>query len=726
MTSKKLLINGLSTPKKRLNVMLENNKNRLNIDRAVIIISALLIIVNTLIDSPWFLKMPFFIIWVFFVAWTFGSRLASKINRFEQLLFGLLFLLSAAGILLSITYLSLFINVWIVCLIVLVFTLLAINQIHEPFPVISKIKLPEWRDWTSILISTVVIGDACLIILYTQIQTNEAIMSPWDYFGLAPFILFTITTWALIMIAKERKDNLSVWLSIFHFFTAFSVATIAYKYGFGFDPFLHRAAEEAIYSDWALNPKQLLYTGQYTLVVALKYLTGLSIWNLDRWLLSLLASLTLPPIAFFSLRDGWKMGSTSAKMFIPVILIFPFLPLVFTVPNNLTILMLLWVIFLLPLRNKLPQLDILLFSIGVFALLVHPLIGVPTFLLTTFYIIWDRAGDDQQLIKRFIEVIFLIAIITVVPILFAVYNFLQGQDPIINFDIFSRFENFLGLFKDPFQPPWNVPLIWEILYDFSRYGSLFISAAALLIYSLTQIQQKLPARTPYCIFYFGSFIMLILLSTLFIFKDIISYEQSEFAFRVLQSLYFVTIPFIIFFLHRLWQTKIYQSYIIQSVTALLLASMITVSWYMSYPQSNPKNISSGPGVRQADIEAVHFLEDLSNGKPYFVLSNQMTSAAAIQEFGFAQYFETPNGSELWYAIPTGGPMYQYYLEMFYGPSREIMQQASDFSGIETGYYLIYDYWQNEEDSWQQELKAADNRYVIDESRVIIIEYDFKN
>ena len=47
--------------------------------------------------------------------------------------------------------------------------------------------------------------------------------------------------------------------------------------------------------------------------------------------------------------------------------------------------------------------------------------------------------------------------------------------------------------------------------------------------------------------------------------------------------------------------------------------------------------------------------------PYIVLANQSVSAAALLRFGFHTYY----GAQFYYAIPTGAPLYQSYLDMVY-------------------------------------------------------------
>ncbi|MEK7084130.1 MAG: hypothetical protein AAB932_02775, partial [Patescibacteria group bacterium] len=99
-------------------------------------------------------------------------------------------------------------------------------------------------------------------------------------------------------------------------------------------------------------------------------------------------------------------------------------------------------------------------------------------------------------------------------------------------------------------------------------------------------------------------------------------------------------------------------------------------------------------VRDADIEAVHFIDEHNQGeKNYIVLTNQAVAAAALKEFGFAKYHETPSGEHYFYSIPTGGPLYQFFRNMVYdSPKKEWMLQAMNFAGVPRAYFIHTNYW----------------------------------
>ncbi|MCR4312142.1 MAG: hypothetical protein NUV56_02545, partial [Candidatus Uhrbacteria bacterium] len=165
------------------------------------------------------------------------------------------------------------------------------------------------------------------------------------------------------------------------------------------------------------------------------------------------------------------------------------------------------------------------------------------------------------------------------------------------------------------------------------------------------------------------------------------HEQHEFALRLLQSIYIVPIALVPLAVAKL-ANKLYA----QTIAGVALCFFATASWYFSYPQFNAKFAYYSPSVSQYDVAAVRFMETHSDGSSYLVLSNQMTSAAALQEFGFARYAELSGEEILWYAIPTGGKLYEYYLATIstgdIGRIRELMTRAN----VDRIYLVMYAYW----------------------------------
>ena len=158
---------------------------------------------------------------------------------------------------------------------------------------------------------------AAYVILYLisfsylfKYSTQESILSPWEILPKTFFLIFVLLN-ILLLIILLNKDNegnapfsfsptyrLTV-LSL-HSFLIFSIALIVYKIGYGFDPFVHRASENALSDLGYILPKPLYYIGQYVLVVFYEKILFLKISLIDKLLTPLLAALTLPTIIYYS------------------------------------------------------------------------------------------------------------------------------------------------------------------------------------------------------------------------------------------------------------------------------------------------------------------------------------------------------------------------------------------------------------------------------------------
>jgi hypothetical protein len=104
-------------------------------------------------------------------------------------------------------------------------------------------------------------------------------------------------------------------------------------------------------------------------------------------------------------------------------------------------------------------------------------------------------------------------------------------------------------------------------------------------------------------------------------------------------------------------------------------------------------LSKGWNTSASDISTVIAINDDAGNEPYIVLAAQPVSAAALSKFGFFQYYDTPEGQIFAYPVPTGGPLYQYFLKMIYTePSSEYMKQAMALAGVKRGYFVVNSYW----------------------------------
>jgi len=298
-----------------------------------------------------------------------------------------------------------------------------------------------------------------------------------------------------------------------------------------------------------------------------------------------------------------------------------------------------------------------------------------------------------------------IAFAVVVPLLLVSY--VGGGGGVLHlWDMPMRADLFFGLFKDPYVQNYSpVPDVWEWFYLFRQYVPPLVALIALAAAAFRLRRNRDDAALTFVVFLIGTIASLWFISTAFEFRDIINYEQLEFALRNLNAAYAVSALVGAGFLverMRGWSAGPSAVAGLQArrryALAALAAVVIPLAWYFSYPQLNPKSIVPAPSVSQADVDAVRELERLNADHTYVVLSNQMMSAAAVETLGFAHYADTSLGSRLWYAIPTGGELYRYFEAVSYydASPRQMLLEARAFARVDRAYLAIHRYWPNAE------------------------------
>lgn len=205
------------------------------------------------------------------------------------------------------------------------------------------------------------------------------------------------------------------------------------------------------------------------------------------------------------------------------------------------------------------------------------------------------------------------------------------------------------------------------------------------------------------------------------------YEQNDYPTRIMGvGLYFL-LPFFFAAICYLAEKSL-KKYLWVKVSALiLLASVLTISLYLSYPRRDNYEPSRGYNVSFANIEAVHYIQNNAKEK-FIVLSDQTVAAAALKEFGFKPeyYFHTDQGQIFYYSIPTGGPLYQLYLEMVYiMPSRDAMDKAMNLVGVNHAYFVVNKYWWESARIIEQAKSTADSWTSFDQNNIYIFEYSKK-
>ncbi len=595
--------------------------------------------------------------------------------------------------------------------------------------------------------------------LFTH-QTTDLMPSPWQAVGPWFFFTYAAATGVLFWIVAHccRDEALPRLYSVFvltslHLFLTWSITSILYPLGWGFDAFVHRATESWIATHGYILPKLPYYIGQYSFVAWLHNITGISIYWLDVLLVPISASLLLPPTVYYSLRSAFNLPAKVAALSVWLIPFVPFLSLNLTTPHNVVLLLTIAFVFTLlksgvtcgDAPNNLPLLlgagggvrynAGMLALIGLAAMITHPLIGVPLFITSIFAIIYQKTKK-----KKTILVALFISVALAAPALFTLNNLRVGAGWPTFSNPLTNITHFLELFERPYWYLDHAPLVFEILYGWERMiVPVVVGLAVLGMFSYVRSNARPKGsafnasveRTPLesCVTPILLTVSLALftsgwlLRSWLVFPDVVAYEQGDFPLRLIKASIIFILPFSMYGLYILIEKMKSKSKTIAYCLLPIASILLMLSLYISYPQRNIKARFPGFNVTVSDFKAVEWIHNRHESDNYIVLSNQLVSAAALTNYSFAKYFNTSEGQIFYYALPTGGPQYQDYGRMLYeGQKREHMLSAMDRVGVNTGYFVVNKYWANSDKIIEGAKLSADDWEVIDDGKVWVFIY----
>jgi hypothetical protein len=561
--------------------------------------------------------------------------------------------------------------------------------------------------WRRLLLAGVVVGDLLLIVFFLLVRSPDPMQSPWIAVPLIAFGLFAVVTWMLLMALDDGWGWPTVAVMSLHGAVLFGVSEIIYAYGFGFDPFIHRAAEDYIAAHGLILPRQPFYNGQYILVVAAQWLTGLKVDLLDRLLVPALAALTLPVFSM-EMAAGLGLGKERRGWLPLVFALVAFLPLTFTTPNNLVVLMLIWVVCLLPSVAASWSHQALALTIAAAAVATHPLVGFVALVVAV----------APRLVARFrwrAALGLFLASALALPGFFVLNNLRNGAPPVVGGNPFDRLELFLGLFRNP-----NPILMgggldrWSFIYAYqTALPWLLVALAVAGSIWLWRRRSVLPLVVwPVAA---GITVAVFVMSTEIWVPGVIGWEQGEFSARLLDAAQRLIVvlwaPALAVLVSRFAPRTSFPR---RAAALAVIALLATAAWYLTYPQANPHSLNVGWGVGRQHWETVELIKEKAGAQPYLVLSDQMVSVAALRRFGF---------ENLPYAIPTGGRLYEYYLDMAHGRvSRAVMEEAMAEFKVNRAFFVVNDYYGNYDFYLQELAPQADAVWYVDGGRAAILDF----
>lgn len=572
------------------------------------------------------------------------------------------------------------------------------------------------------LLATAVSALGFIVIGALLAATTESIRTPWPL--LAPYTLLAIAVlWLTLVLSIALVRRLSI-LCI-HAVLAIAgttfIAPILYRVGFGFDGFLHVASERILLLTGTLSPKPLSYIGQYVFTTWLSRMTDLPIASIDRWLVPVAATIIIPLCLYVVLRT--REHDDPSVIPHPSFLVLALLPLaafVATTPQSFSYVLALSALILLGHesirqhfahghRHPLPAL-----ILATWAAAVHPLAGIPVILLVL------AASFRQRIISWVLVILAAIS----VPLLFVVIG--QHGATAISWDLSLLTSPSLWLDRLAGFAPWigNHFVLWP------AWASLAEKAVpvVLLVLSFFAIKQKSDYRgRPYIPQLIVAAILLWIAATALKaagdFAFLIDYERGNYADRLNMLAIFCLIPPASVGIERLTSSLKRAGILPRIALAGFMIFMATGLAYDALPRNDALVVGHGWSVSSQDIEAARSIDQDAYGRRYTVLADQSVSAAAVQQFGFRRY--TAN-NVFYYPIPTGGPLYQVYLDVTYKqPTRDTVHDAAMLGESDLVYVVLNNYWWNAE-AVSEELKhIADKSWEIDGGKVRIYKFDFK-
>lgn len=535
-----------------------------------------------------------------------------------------------------------------------------------------------------------VIFDFVILITAFLVRTDAGISSPWDVMPWGVFIFFGAASFFLLFFFS-KLSAFARWLAIsVHAAATYWIALITYRLGFGFDPFIHQAAERVL-AEHGSALSGILYAGQYAGVLVLHWISHLSITWLDRLLVPCFGLFGILFIAWLSRKSVEK----DAPFLLLVSLFFlPLSFLTFSIPFHLGVLFTIVVIVLLAAVEQFAiKLSICLLT--VLALISHPLAGIPLCFLSGSLLFLERFGWKR-------DILIVLGIPLALLCAFGVYAKTAGS--FIWPSLGEIRWSFLALFGSPYNP--DSPFVWKAFYTAARAWPVLFIGLSLLGWKWTKSLNKPKARTLIATS-IGIFLAAILAALVVRIPSIASEEQFEFPLRLLSL---VPLFFLPGFSEWLKGTLFLSRPMVYRASACSMLAMIMVlQWYMSYPQFNPASDFSAPGLSRANIEAVDAIERMAQGESYAVLSDQMTSIAAVNRFGFSREIQTSSGTQFFYALPKSGILYQELLAILNEPDKSTIQQA--FARIDAPILFLAI-----PESWAQDFLEKKLRPLVEQTR----------
>ncbi len=565
------------------------------------------------------------------------------------------------------------------------------------------------------------IGSAAFVLVGAwNAATTDSIRTPWPLLPHGTLLAIAVG-WLAVFLSTRfvRSAAIAAWQTGITLFSTTAIAPLVYKLGFGFDGFLHIAGEKQILVTGTLNPKPLYYIGQYVFTTWISRATELPIEQVDRWLVPVAAAILIP-LAIYLAMDRLSEGARRAPLHVTcysllVLFLIPLSPFVATTPQSFAYLLGLAAILLAvgQAQRPAPTGIIAPLILAAWSVAVHPLAGVPfLFVVMALLLVQSDAAHDARrptpdALCTILSWLFIIASAAAVPLLFYVLSAKGGAQ--INWNLATLFtvepwRNFLTSILPWIGNKYVVWPAWASLVLQSLPALVMLGAIGTIMIECRDARRP----TPDVLLFASGLLLLIsgaLLKSAGDFAFLIDYERGNYAERLMVlatlMLAVAAMPFVAWLFDR---ARSRSPFLLVAFVAGCLA-IAAAQTFNALPRNDALVTGHGWSVGSNDVEAVRSIDKDADSNAYTVLADQSVSAAAVSQFGFKRY----NGDVFFYPIPTGGELYQLYLDMTYKePSRGVASDAGKLGGSDLVYVVLNDYWWNA-DALAESLSSIANR-----------------
>ena len=627
----------------------------------------------------------------------FGPRLAPGTPQPLQLGLGAMLTLAQLSILGSLVYYSATVTTTSLVIVIAAVAVIA-SVIAKPSD--SLHSRADYPTADIILFTLGILSLLCWWAAALNVHITEPVRSLWlvlDPFSLVAIGIASMCTLAIL--GRQQSAYLGVILLGGILFSATAIAASLYGLGYGFDPFLHRATVAHIAEHGTITPKPLYYIGQYALELIGVKLFSLPLFTLDVFLAPILASFGI--VTTLALRQS----SLKAPSFMLASLLFlPLAAFIQTTPQALAFIFTAWALFTYPRPIIVPA----IFAVA--AVITHPLAGIGAMVYVVLLALDNLPNRYRSLSLASLITVTLCASISI-PIAFTL------QAKLAHLTLKFSPENLINI--------WQLPIDTFLRTQYNAWGDiayLFIGNAFLIVLVLAIIGLIVTPKGKHGWYVPGlvalaMFMNFIIVSLGFNFTFLIAYERLDFALRLLTLTTLFLLPYVAVLLSLIWSKLKTSPTGLRLGFVTLLSIIFITNVYGAYPRHDNYARSAGFNVGPSDFETVIAIDGNAANQNYIVLSDQALAAAAIDKFGFKQYY---HGDIFFYPIPTGGPMYQHFLTMVEEqPTRETMTEAMDLAGVNTAYFAVHDYWWQSETIIENAKAIADDWFAVGDGAVTV-------